>query len=155
MCSTKECTTKWNASACNSMSGEIPIPIAGHYTNSLIGEILNSIEKKGRRLASGIVRISSLRLLVSHSHILIQDIFCSSSCIFEPEFWPLFSLIFFQIACNLFRTLPPSDNPDFDPEEDDPTLEASWPHLTVRNQISKGKCALQETSHKNPIHDEY
>ena len=31
----------------------------------------------------------------------------------------------------MFRTLPPSDNPDFDPEEDDPTLEASWPHLTV------------------------
>ena len=27
--------------------------------------------------------------------------------------------------------MPPSDNPDFDPEEDDPTLEASWPHLTV------------------------
>ncbi len=39
-----------------------------------------------------------------------------------------------QIACNLFRTLPPSDNPDFDPEEDDPTLEASWPHLTVRRE---------------------
>ena len=36
-----------------------------------------------------------------------------------------------QIACNLFRTLPPSDNPDFDPEEDDPTLEASWPHLQL------------------------
>ena len=62
-------------------------------------------------------------------------------------------MIFFQIACNLFRTLPPSDNPDFDPEEDDPTLEASWPHLTVSNQISKGKCALQETSN-SPIHDE-
>ena len=44
------------------------------------------------------------------------------------------SSIFFypQIACNLFRTLPPSDNPDFDPEEDDPTLESSWPHLTVK-----------------------
>ena len=41
-----------------------------------------------------------------------------------------------QIACNLFRTLPPSDNPDFDPEEDDPTLEASWPHLTVRGSSS-------------------
>ena len=40
-------------------------------------------------------------------------------------------LFLVQIACNLFRTLPPSDNPDFDPEEDDPTLEASWPHLTV------------------------
>ncbi|UYV78783.1 PPP2R5B [Cordylochernes scorpioides] len=36
-----------------------------------------------------------------------------------------------QICCNLFRTLPPSENPDFDPEEDDPTLEASWPHLQV------------------------
>ena len=41
--------------------------------------------------------------------------------------------LFPQIACNLFRTLPPSDNPDFDPEEDDPTLEASWPHLTVQH----------------------
>lgn len=33
---------------------------------------------------------------------------------------------------NLFRTLPPSSNPngaEFDPEEDEPTLEAAWPHL--------------------------
>lgn len=33
---------------------------------------------------------------------------------------------------NLFRTLPPSSNPngaEFDPEEDEPTLESSWPHL--------------------------
>lgn len=37
----------------------------------------------------------------------------------------------FQISENLFRTLPPSENPDFDPEEDDPTLEASWPHLQL------------------------
>lgn len=36
-----------------------------------------------------------------------------------------------QIACNLFRTLPPCDNPDYDPEEDDPTLEAAWPHLQL------------------------
>lgn len=36
-----------------------------------------------------------------------------------------------MIACNVFRTLPPSENPEFDPEEDDPTLEASWPHLQV------------------------
>nr|KAG5693928.1 hypothetical protein BaRGS_008197 [Batillaria attramentaria] len=36
-----------------------------------------------------------------------------------------------MIACNIFRTLPPNDNPDFDPEEDDPTLEASWPHLQI------------------------
>ena len=31
----------------------------------------------------------------------------------------------------MFRTLPPSESPDFDPEEDEPTLEASWPHLQV------------------------
>jgi len=32
---------------------------------------------------------------------------------------------------NIFRTLPPSENPEFDPEEDEPALEASWPHLQV------------------------
>ena len=44
------------------------------------------------------------------------------------------SLTFYscQFAVNLFRTLPPSQNPsgaEFDPEEDEPTLEAAWPHL--------------------------
>lgn len=37
-----------------------------------------------------------------------------------------------QVVMNLFRTLPPSSNPsgaEFDPEEDEPNLEASWPHL--------------------------
>lgn len=29
-------------------------------------------------------------------------------------------------------TLPPSENPEFDPEEDEPNLEPSWPHLQVR-----------------------
>nr|CDS34302.1 serine:threonine protein phosphatase 2A 56 kDa [Hymenolepis microstoma] len=35
---------------------------------------------------------------------------------------------------NVFRTLPPPSNPtgaEFDPEEDEPTLEASWPHLQL------------------------
>uniref|UniRef100_A0A7D9N0E7 Serine/threonine protein phosphatase 2A regulatory subunit n=1 Tax=Xenopus tropicalis TaxID=8364 RepID=A0A7D9N0E7_XENTR len=36
-----------------------------------------------------------------------------------------------MICSNIFRTLPPSDNPDFDPEEDEPTLEASWPHIQL------------------------
>ncbi|KAL5284723.1 PPP2R5B family protein [Megaselia abdita] len=40
-----------------------------------------------------------------------------------------------MISCNLFRTLPPSENPDFDPEEDDPTLEASWPHLQLVYEV--------------------
>lgn len=37
-----------------------------------------------------------------------------------------------QVSHNIFRTLPPSDSNEFDPEEDEPTLEASWPHLQVR-----------------------
>ena len=44
---------------------------------------------------------------------------------------PCYPEIVRMIACNIFRTLPPNDNPDFDPEEDDPTLEASWPHLQI------------------------
>jgi serine/threonine-protein phosphatase 2A regulatory subunit B' len=44
-----------------------------------------------------------------------------------PEIVTMFSV-------NLFRTLPPSNNPngaEFDPEEDEPTLEAAWPHLQL------------------------
>ncbi|MEQ2193117.1 Serine/threonine-protein phosphatase 2A 56 kDa regulatory subunit delta isoform, partial [Xenoophorus captivus] len=39
-----------------------------------------------------------------------------------------------QFSINIFRTLPPSSNPtgaEFDPEEDEPTLEAAWPHLQL------------------------
>ena len=39
-----------------------------------------------------------------------------------------------QFANNAFRALPPSTNPsgaEFDPEEDEPTLESSWPHLQI------------------------
>lgn len=44
----------------------------------------------------------------------------------------------FQFAVNMFRTLPPSSNPtgaEFDPEEDEPTLEAAWPHLQVHTLL--------------------
>ncbi|XP_064489569.1 serine/threonine-protein phosphatase 2A 56 kDa regulatory subunit delta isoform-like isoform X2 [Ornithodoros turicata] len=44
-----------------------------------------------------------------------------------PEMVHMFSV-------NVFRTLPPSSNPngaEFDPEEDEPTLEAAWPHLQL------------------------
>jgi serine/threonine-protein phosphatase 2A regulatory subunit B' len=37
-------------------------------------------------------------------------------------------------AANLFRALPPPENPnaaEFDPEEDEPTLEAAWAHLQL------------------------
>ena len=45
-----------------------------------------------------------------------------------------FHSCFFQFAVNAYRTLPPSTNPsgaEFDPEEDEPTLEPSWPHLQL------------------------
>ena len=41
-----------------------------------------------------------------------------------------------MFAQNTFRYLPPSTNPngaEFDPEEDEPTLEAAWPHLQVHS----------------------
>uniref|UniRef100_A0A672RGF8 Uncharacterized protein n=1 Tax=Sinocyclocheilus grahami TaxID=75366 RepID=A0A672RGF8_SINGR len=37
----------------------------------------------------------------------------------------------YYFTLNIFRTLPPSENPEFDPEEDEPALEASWPHLQL------------------------
>ncbi|XP_065660908.1 serine/threonine-protein phosphatase 2A 56 kDa regulatory subunit gamma isoform isoform X2 [Hydra vulgaris] len=39
-----------------------------------------------------------------------------------------------MFSVNVFRALPPSMNPagaEFDPEEDEPTLEAAWPHLQI------------------------
>ncbi len=45
-----------------------------------------------------------------------------------------FCQIVIMFSVNLFRTLPPSSNPsgaEFDPEEDEPTLEAAWPHLQL------------------------
>lgn len=39
-----------------------------------------------------------------------------------------------MFAVNTFRTLPPPSSPtttEFDPEEDEPTLEAAWPHLQL------------------------
>jgi serine/threonine-protein phosphatase 2A regulatory subunit B' len=59
---------------------------------------------------------------------------------YEPSPFCVFSLLnlstpfIAQFAINLFRTLPPSSNPngaEFDPEEDEPTLESSWPHLQI------------------------
>jgi serine/threonine-protein phosphatase 2A regulatory subunit B' len=39
-----------------------------------------------------------------------------------------------MFAANAFRTLPPPSSPagvEYDPEEDDPALEPSWPHLQI------------------------
>jgi len=58
---------------------------------------------------------------------LVDYVTATRGVLTEPTYPEIVKLI----ACNIFRTLPPSDNPDFDPEEDDPTLEASWPHLQL------------------------
>jgi len=47
---------------------------------------------------------------------------------------PIYPEAVHMFSVNLFRTLPPSSNPngaEFDPEEDEPTLEAAWPHLQL------------------------
>ncbi|XP_014661997.1 PREDICTED: serine/threonine-protein phosphatase 2A 56 kDa regulatory subunit epsilon isoform-like [Priapulus caudatus] len=44
---------------------------------------------------------------------------------------PLYPEVVRMVSHNMFRTLPPSENPEYDPEEDDPTLEASWPHMQI------------------------
>ncbi|KAK3742246.1 hypothetical protein QZH41_009008 [Actinostola sp. cb2023] len=45
---------------------------------------------------------------------------------------PIYPEAIKMFSYNTFRTLPPPSNPngaEFDPEEDEPNLEASWPHL--------------------------
>ncbi|MEQ2252308.1 Serine/threonine-protein phosphatase 2A 56 kDa regulatory subunit gamma isoform, partial [Ilyodon furcidens] len=47
---------------------------------------------------------------------------------------PIYPEVVHVFSVNMFRTLPPSSNPtgaEFDPEEDEPTLEAAWPHLQL------------------------
>jgi len=47
---------------------------------------------------------------------------------------PVYPEIVHMFSVNLFRALPPSSSPngaEFDPEEDEPTLEAAWPHLQL------------------------
>jgi serine/threonine-protein phosphatase 2A regulatory subunit B' len=47
---------------------------------------------------------------------------------------PVYEEIIKMFNTNMFRTLPPCSNPtgtEFDPEEDEPNLEAAWPHLQI------------------------
>ncbi|RMX37346.1 hypothetical protein pdam_00015452 [Pocillopora damicornis] len=47
---------------------------------------------------------------------------------------PIYPEVTRMFAVNTFRTLPPPSNPngaEFDPEEDEPSLEAAWPHLQI------------------------
>lgn len=44
---------------------------------------------------------------------------------------PVYSELIRMVRVNAFRTLPPSDAPEFDPDEDEPPVEATWPHLEL------------------------
>jgi serine/threonine-protein phosphatase 2A regulatory subunit B' len=47
---------------------------------------------------------------------------------------PTYEEIIKMFSLNMFRALPPCSNPtgtEFDPEEDEPNLEAAWPHLQI------------------------
>merc|ERR1719205_307681 len=47
---------------------------------------------------------------------------------------PVYPEVVHMFSVKLFRALPPTNNPsgaEFDPEEDEPTLEAAWPHLQL------------------------
>ncbi|XP_063231855.1 serine/threonine-protein phosphatase 2A 56 kDa regulatory subunit gamma isoform isoform X2 [Bacillus rossius redtenbacheri] len=63
-------------------------------------------------------------------HEMVEFVTTQRNVITEPIYPESVNMF----AVNLFRTLPPSSNPngaEFDPEEDEPTLEAAWPHLQL------------------------
>ncbi|XP_055338994.1 serine/threonine-protein phosphatase 2A 56 kDa regulatory subunit epsilon isoform-like [Paramacrobiotus metropolitanus] len=58
----------------------------------------------------------------------LADFISASKNVLNDQIYPE---VVKMVANNLFRVLPPADTPDYDPEEDDPSLEASWPHLQI------------------------
>lgn len=52
----------------------------------------------------------------------------------EPLNEPVYHSVFSMVSTNLFRPLPPHVNPSgvqYDPEEDEPILEAAWSHIQI------------------------
>ncbi|XP_065176355.1 serine/threonine-protein phosphatase 2A 56 kDa regulatory subunit gamma isoform-like [Sycon ciliatum] len=61
---------------------------------------------------------------------LVDYVSHNQSAITEPVYPEMISMF----SANAFRALPPPSNPngaEFDPEEDEPSLEPSWPHLQL------------------------
>ena len=61
---------------------------------------------------------------------LVEFLSHNRSVITEPMYGEAVKMF----SSNCFRTLPPPSNPqgaEYDPEEDEPTLEAAWPHLQL------------------------
>lgn len=62
--------------------------------------------------------------------------------------------IVFMISQNLFRALPPTRSHDvdnYDPEEEEPTLEAGWPHLQVGAGMQKRRAGALMALHRHCI----
>ena len=56
--------------------------------------------------------------------------------------------IVFMLNANLFRALPPSkggDQENYDPDEEEPSLEPTWPHLQVPCHASASPSTLAWT----------
>jgi len=58
----------------------------------------------------------------------IVDYFYTTKGVLTEAMYPY---VITMICKNIFRALPPSDSLEFDAEEENPTLEASWPHLQL------------------------
>lgn len=61
---------------------------------------------------------------------MVEFITTSRGVITEPTYEEIIKMF----SVNMFRSLPPCSNPtgtEFDPEEDEPNLEAAWPHLQI------------------------
>lgn len=96
---------------------------------SLIAASFASADWKVRSLlnSNGSDTRVMLMLMGPNCSLFRRNVYCM-------QILPSCFLFLHQFAVNLFRTLPPSSNPngaEFDPEEDEPTLEAAWPHLQL------------------------
>ncbi|KAK6023991.1 protein phosphatase 2A regulatory B subunit [Ostertagia ostertagi] len=102
------------------------------------------IPRRDRRQSSSLFNVSSNRELVKLPPIKDadpserEDLFIQKlrQCcvVFEFAQDPLSDMKYKEFALNLFRPLSPPTNPvgaEFDPDEDEPTLEAAWPHLQL------------------------
>lgn len=79
--------------------------------------------------------LSDLEIKDAKVSILIEleDIVLDEPNLIVP-FESLYGELFKMFSANIFRPLPPSSNrnvPEYDPEEDEPPLEPSWPHLQL------------------------
>lgn len=88
----------------------------------------------------------SLQWCLEFSPFVNVNRLCMWKDLYSRRLWFFFCVLknlvpLLQISTNIFRTLPPSENQDFDPEEDEPTLEASWPHIQVSVQHLVSLCA--------------